>query len=84
LEETALATGHVQIYVPLLNEGTDVLRPTAGHFVRSDTVRVEALDDYDPIAEEWESPPGSDVHCVVEFRSGQQILVARSRAFVHP
>ena len=67
-----------QIYIPLLNEGTDVLRPATGVFVNPDTVRVESPPDYDPNIEEWEFPPGSEVHCVAEYRDGRQILVARS------
>ncbi len=77
-----MSTEQVQLYVPLLNEGTDVLRPTTGVFVGPDTIRVEAPSGYDPDSEDWEFPPGSEVRCVAEFRSGQQILVARSRAMV--
>jgi hypothetical protein len=69
----------IQIYIPLLNEGTDVLRSATGVFVGPDVVRVEAPDDYDPKTEEWEFPPGSQVRCVAELRNGSQILVARSR-----
>jgi hypothetical protein len=76
----ALSTDAIPIYVPLLNEGTDVLRPTTGRFVGPDVVRVEATSDYDPDVEAWEFPPGSEVRCLAEFRGGRQILVARSRA----
>jgi len=75
-----LSTDEIQLYMPLLNEGTDVLRPATGHFVGPDVVRVEAPDDYDPDLEEWEFSPGSEVRCIAEFRGGRQILVARSRA----
>lgn len=74
------STDKIPLYVPLLNEMTDVLRPTTGFFVGPETIRVEASEDYDPNSEEWKFPPGSEVRCVAEFRSGQQILVARSRA----
>ncbi len=70
----------IPLHVPLLNEGTDVLRPTTGVFVGPDIIRVEPSEDYDPDSEEWEFPPGSEVRCLAEFRSGRQILVARSRA----
>lgn len=76
-----MSINRIQVYVPLLNEGTDVLRPTMGVFVGPDIVRVEAADDYDPETEEWEFPPGSEVRCIAEFRGGRQILVARSRVF---
>ena len=72
----------IEFYVPLLNEGTDVLRPATGVFVGPDVVRVDAPADYDPDLEEWEFPPGSEVRCVAEFREGRQILVARSRVLV--
>ena len=71
----------IEFYVPLLNEGTDVLRPATGRFVGPDLVRVDAPGDYDPENEEWEFPPGSEVRCVAEFRGGRHILVARSRMF---
>ena len=75
-----MSTDEIQLYVPLLNEGTDVLRPTTGRFVGPDVVRVEDCGDYAPDIEEWEFPPGSEVRCIAEFRGGRQILVARSRA----
>ena len=74
-----MLTDKIPLYVPLINEGTDVLRPTTGVFVKPDIVRVEASSDYDPDSEEWEFPPGTEVRYVAEFRSGSQILVARSR-----
>src|SRR4051812_28546302 len=54
-----LSTERIPLYVPLLNEGTDVLRPTTGVFVGPDVLRIEAPGDYDPAIEEWEFPPGS-------------------------
>lgn len=74
-----MSTDPIQLYVPLLNEGTDVLRPATGVFVGSDAIRLEAPDDYDPDLEQWEFPPGAEVRCVAESRGGKQILVARSR-----
>ena len=74
-----MSTDTTLLYVPLLNEGTDVLRPTSGVFVAPDVVRLQAPDDYDPEVEEWEFPPGTEVRCVAEFRGGVQILVARSQ-----
>jgi hypothetical protein len=75
-----LSTNVIPLHIPLLNEGTDVLRPTTGIFVAPDVVRVQATDDYDPDDEEWQFPPGSEVRCVAELRGGVQILVARSMA----
>ncbi len=76
----ALSTDPIELYVPLLSEGTPVLRPTTGLFVAPDVIRIEATGDYDPDVEEWEFPPGSEVRCIAEFRDGRPILVARSRA----
>jgi hypothetical protein len=79
MAETASFTDTVEIYIPLLNEGTDVLRPTRGLLLGQDVVRVLATTDYDPAIEEWEFPPGSRVQCVSEFRGGRQLLIARNR-----
>ena len=51
------------VYVPLLNEGTSVSRPT--HARRIDPKRYELLatDDYDSADEEWQFAPGSVVRC---------------------
>jgi hypothetical protein len=78
--ETASSTNILTIYVPLLNEGTSVVRPTQGVKLTGNVYRVLPTKIYDPNDEEWEFPPGSVVECVVETRSGQEILVARKRA----
>ena len=75
-----MSTDTIDLYVPLLNEGTDVLRPAKGRFVGPDVVLLESPPDYDPDTEEWEFPPGSEVRCVAELRGGVQILVARMPA----
>jgi hypothetical protein len=79
-EETASSTRIVPIYVPLLNEGTSVVRPTQGVKLGDHVYRVLPTRDYDPDDEEWEFPPGSVVECAREVRSGQEILVARRPA----
>ena len=78
--ETASSTSALTIYVPLLNEGTSVVRPTQGVKLGGNVYRVLATKDYDSHDEEWEFPPGSVVECVLETRNGQQILVARRSA----
>ena len=77
--ETVSSTNTVELYIPLLNEGTDVLRPTKGLLLESDVVQVLATTDYDPTIEEWEFPPGSKVRCVFETRGDRKLLVARHR-----
>ncbi len=75
--ETASSINAIEVYVPLLNEGTNVLRPTTGLLLGENVVQVLPTSDYDPAVEEWEFPPGSKVKCVTETRGGRQLLVAR-------
>ena len=77
--EMGSSTSAVEIFIPLLNEGTDVLRPTQGLVLGPDEVQVLATPDYDPTVEEWEFPPGSRVRCVTEIRGGRELSVARHR-----
>jgi hypothetical protein len=78
-EEMVSSTDRIVLYIPLLNEGTDVLRPTTGVVLGPDMVQVLATSDYDPGTEEWQFPPGSKVRCVSEVRGGREVLVARQR-----
>lgn len=68
------------IHIPLLGEGTSVLRPTRGVWLGGDIYRVLPTADYDPDDEEWEFPPGTHVECQSEGGGGRAILVARKRA----
>ena len=77
--EMVSSTNAIELYVPLLNEGTDVLRPTTGLPLGADVVQVLATADYDPEIEEWEFPPGSKVKCVSEIKGGRRLMVARHR-----
>ena len=77
--ETGSSTSTIEIYIPLLNEGTDVLRPTQGLRLGSDEFRVLPTPNYNPADEEWEFPPGTKVKCVQEVRGGRELLVARQR-----
>lgn len=67
------------IYIPLLDEGVAVVRPTQGEPLGDDVYRVLPTDDYDPNDEHWEFPPGSVVTCRRETRDGDEVLVAVSR-----
>jgi hypothetical protein len=67
----------VVLYIRLLNEGVDVVRPTTGIVVGPDTIQVLPTPDYDPADEEWEFPPGTKVRCVREVWEGRELLVAR-------
>ena len=68
------------VYIPLLNEGTSVVRPAQAIRLRENVYQVLPTSDYDPDDEEWEFPPGTSVECEPETRSGQDVLVAKRRA----
>lgn len=61
------------IYMPLLNEGTNVWRPVEGTPLSSDTFRVEGEM---PDDEEWEFGPGSVVRCEPRLHSQGECLTA--------
>jgi hypothetical protein len=77
--ETVSSINAVELFVRLLKEGTEVLRPTTGLLLGPDSAQILASVDYDPTLEEWEFPPGSNVKVVWETRSGRKVLVARER-----
>jgi hypothetical protein len=77
-EEMASSTNPLTIYIPLLNEGATVLRPTSGIKLGENVYRVLPSPGYDPSIEEWVFPPGSLVQCCMETRGGQDVLVARA------
>ena len=77
--EMVSSTNAVEVYIRLLNEGTEVLRPTTGMLLGPDVVQVGATADYDPATEEWEFPPGTKVRCVSEIRGSRKLLIARQR-----
>ena len=79
-----MSTNVIPIYIPLLNEGTDVVRPTNGVLLAPGIIRVEPTEDYDAALEEWQFPPGSEVRCVRERRGAVEILVARERVSCRP
>ena len=58
----------IDLYVRLLNEGTDVLRPTSAFELGGGLFCLTATPDYDPDLEEWEFPPGTTIR--VEPRHG--------------
>jgi hypothetical protein len=57
------------IYIKLLNEGTDVWRPTIGKRIEGNIFEVLTTEDYDPDDEEWEFTPGSTVKCIVQSKN---------------
>ena len=69
----------IEVFVQLLNEGTEVYRPTKGVLLAPDVVRLLETPGYDPELEEWEFAPGSAVGCVLERRCSGLVLIARER-----
>ena len=67
------------IYIPLLNEGIPVSRPTKGKAVSGGFYKVIATDDYDSDLEEWKFPPGTVVECKIEIEDGKEFLRAVRR-----
>lgn len=68
----------VEVYVPLLEEGTPTIRPTQAVSLGGDLYRILPTKDYDPENEVWEFLPGSVVRCdKIRARiSGEMILRA--------
>lgn len=66
------------IYISLLHEGVNVIRPTTGSLLPDGSYLVLPTPDYDPEAEEWEFLPGTVVNCKAEVISDEEVLVARS------
>jgi hypothetical protein len=62
-----------EVFVRLLNEGTDVWRPTNGEVVTPSTVRLSATPDYDSDDEQWEFLPGTVVECEQRMFQGGDI-----------
>ena len=49
----------IRMFVRLLDEGTDVSRPTEAIQTESGLFRILEMEGYDPQTEIWEFPPGS-------------------------
>jgi hypothetical protein len=64
------------IYIRLLDEGTDVLRPTEAEELGNGLFKLRPTPDYDPDDEKWEFIPGSIVRGVLQKLEEQAILVA--------
>jgi len=72
----APGSGTRTIYVHLLNEGTEVLRPVKAREISELVYQLLRPDDYDAGHEEWEFLPGSTVRCVAQVREDEPVLVA--------
>jgi hypothetical protein len=64
------------IYIRLLDEGTEVARPTQGVPLKNNLYRVLSTPDYNPEDEKWEFPPESIVRCRLEEWTDGKIFMA--------
>ncbi len=67
LRVTAKILEMATIYMPMLNEGTEVWRPVEASHIAEETYRVEGQV---PADEEWAFSPGTLVHCEWKTFSG--------------
>jgi hypothetical protein len=58
-----MATNRVKIYVRLIDEGTEVSRPTEALDLGNGLLELLPTPDYDSEGETWEFGPGSVVRC---------------------
>lgn len=65
-----------EIFVPLLDEGINVWRPTQAERLADGSYRVLPTPDYDPTDEVWEFPPDSRVICEMKRLSDGVMLTA--------
>lgn len=66
------------IYVRLLDEGTDVFRPTKIESLEDGLFKLLPTPEYDPDDEHWEFTPGCVVRGVTRKLEGETVLVAVS------
>ena len=67
------------IHIRLLDEGTDVFRPTEVLILGDELYRVLPTPDYDPEDEIWEFPPGSIIRAKKHRGSaGDEYMIAVS------
>jgi len=64
------------VYVRLLDEGTDVFRPTEAEYSDDGLYRLRPTADYDPADERWEFLPGAMVRCqIMNLYEGERLVV---------
>ena len=70
-----------EVYVKLLDEGTDVWRPVPAERQSDGSFRLRQPRSYDPETETWEFPPNTRVKCERRtFSDGKKALVAVAEA----
>lgn len=69
----------IEVFVKLLDEGTDVWRPVPARKEPDGAFRLCRPEWYEPEAERWEFPPDTRVRCETKvFSDGMRALVAVS------
>jgi hypothetical protein len=74
-----MATNKIKIYVRLIDEGTEVSRPTEALDLGNGLLELLPTPDYDSEDETWEFRPGSVVRCEKhQGSSGEYLLAVRA------
>jgi hypothetical protein len=79
-EEVASTTKVVTVYVRLLDEGTEVFRPSTAVPLGENVYQLLRPEFYDPEDEHWEFEPGARVHVTQHQGIPDEYLVAASLA----
>lgn len=66
----------VEIYIRLLDEGTECSRPTQALDLGNGFFKVLPTSQYDPTDEVWEFPPDSIVRSATRRSDGKEFLLA--------
>jgi hypothetical protein len=75
--ESEMTNIPVEVYVPLLEEGTPTLRPTLANHLGGELYQILPTPGYDPEDEVWEFLPHSVVRCdQIVTGAGETVLRA--------
>jgi hypothetical protein len=66
----------IEIYIRLLEEGTECSRPTQALDLGDGLFKVLPTSNYDPSDEVWEFPPDSRVRSAMRTLDGKEFLLA--------
>ncbi len=65
-----------EIYVRLLDEGTEAYRPTTAELVGDDLFVILKTPNYETSNEKWEFVPGTQVRGEMRELEGKKVLIA--------
>jgi len=69
-------SNRVKLFIYLLEEGTDVWRPTQAVAIGDGLFKILPTPEYEPEDEVWEFPPGSIVRCETRQNDSGEYIVA--------